>query len=158
MEVREVCRSLIYELYAAVLFTISLKCVNVVFLSSNDTNQLSSPRDKCVYYNRTTNNIFTSAYEGIPENLLLNFLGWMVGSRFHPVDKCVTHIHTSQTSGKSRPIDDQLEPQTAHFYRIKQLSDHFGPHNPLILSLISNFMCSCMAKYSGTPLYYHGFS
>lgn len=31
-----------------------------------------------MYYNRTTNNIFTSAYEGIPENLLLNFLGWMI--------------------------------------------------------------------------------
>jgi hypothetical protein len=46
-------------------------------MSSDDTNLLS-PRDKCVYYNRTTNNIFTSAYEGIPENLLLNFLGWMI--------------------------------------------------------------------------------
>jgi len=60
--------------------------VNVLFLSSNDTNLLS-PRDKCGYYNRTTNKIFTSAYEGIPENLLLNFLGWMVGNRFHSLDK-----------------------------------------------------------------------
>jgi len=59
----------------------------VLFLYSDDANLFSSPRDKCVYYNRTTNNIFTSAYEGIPENLLLNVLGWMVGSRFHPIGK-----------------------------------------------------------------------
>lgn len=37
-----------------------------------------APKDKCVYYNRTTNKIITSAYEGIPENLLLNFLGWLI--------------------------------------------------------------------------------
>ena len=37
-----------------------------------------TPRDKCVYYNRTNNKLFTSAYEGIPENLLLNILGWLV--------------------------------------------------------------------------------
>lgn len=41
-------------------------------------NDFSSPTDKCVYYNRTTNKIFISTYEGIPENLLLNFLGWMI--------------------------------------------------------------------------------
>ncbi|XP_067007803.2 calcium permeable stress-gated cation channel 1 isoform X2 [Anabrus simplex] len=35
--------------------------------------------DKCVYYNKTTNTtIITRAYEGIPENLLLNFLGWLL--------------------------------------------------------------------------------
>lgn len=56
----------------AYLFVFS-EPINVSFYSS---------RDKCVYYNRTTNNIFTSAYEGIPENLLLNFLGWMVGTFF----------------------------------------------------------------------------
>ena len=99
MEVREVCRSLIYELQTAVLFTISLKCVNVLFLSSNDTNLSSSPRDKCVYYNRTTNNIFISAYEGIPENLLLNFLGWLVRSCFHPNSKLpiLTGLSSFQT-------------------------------------------------------------
>jgi hypothetical protein len=59
----------------------------MLFLSSDPVNEFSSSRDKCVYYNRTTNNIFTSAYEGIPENLLLNFMGWMVSSRFHPVGK-----------------------------------------------------------------------
>lgn len=49
-----------------------------IYKLSDDTKLISSPRDKCVYYNRTTNKIFTSAYEGIPENLLLNFLGWMI--------------------------------------------------------------------------------
>lgn len=34
--------------------------------------------DTCVYYNRTTKKIISSIYEGIPENLLLNFLGWLV--------------------------------------------------------------------------------
>lgn len=130
----------------------------MLFPSRGDPNLFASSRDKCGYYNRTTNNIFTSAYEGIPENLLLNFLGWMVGSRFDPVDKwSVTHIHTSESSGQSRPIGYQWELQTAHFNRIKQLSDHFCPHNPLILSPISNFLC-CMAKHSGTPVYYYGFS
>lgn len=141
------------------LFTISIKRVNMLFLFSDDMDLFSSPRDKCVYYNKTTNKIFTSTYEGIPENLLLNFLGWMVSSCFHPVGKwSVTHIHTSETSGKSRSIDDQWEPQTAHFNRIKQFSDHFGPRSPLILSLISNFLCSCMAKHSGIPVYCNGFS
>jgi hypothetical protein len=52
-----------------------------VFFSSELTYEpLHTSRDKCVYYNKTTNKIITSAYEGIPENLLLNFLGWMVGS------------------------------------------------------------------------------
>lgn len=35
-------------------------------------------KEKCIYYNRTTGRIITPAYEGIPENLLLNFLGWVV--------------------------------------------------------------------------------
>ncbi|XP_075213125.1 transmembrane protein 63 isoform X2 [Lycorma delicatula] len=37
---------------------------------------LSSSKNKCLFYNRTR--IITSAYEGIPENLLLNFLGWLI--------------------------------------------------------------------------------
>jgi hypothetical protein len=45
------------------------------------------------------------------------------------------------TSCKSRPIDYQWEPQTAHFNRIKQLAGHCDPSNPLILSLISIFFC-----------------
>ncbi|KAK7863628.1 hypothetical protein R5R35_006165 [Gryllus longicercus] len=38
-----------------------------------------STSDKCVYYNKSSNTtIITRAYEGIPENLLLNFLGWLL--------------------------------------------------------------------------------
>ncbi|XP_046676490.1 calcium permeable stress-gated cation channel 1 [Homalodisca vitripennis] len=37
-----------------------------------------STKEKCIYYNRTTGRIITPAYEGIPENLLLNFLGWLM--------------------------------------------------------------------------------
>lgn len=49
------------------------------FTESELTNEaLHTSREKCVYYNKTTNKIFTSTYEGIPENLLLNFLGWMI--------------------------------------------------------------------------------
>ncbi|XP_047108351.1 calcium permeable stress-gated cation channel 1 [Schistocerca piceifrons] len=32
--------------------------------------------ESCAYYNKTTKRIITSVYEGIPENFLLNFLGW----------------------------------------------------------------------------------
>lgn len=65
------------------LFIVYLKWINVFIFSSELTKEpLYTSRDKCVYYNKTTNKIFTSAYEGIPENLLLNFLGWMVGSCF----------------------------------------------------------------------------
>ena len=81
---RKVCRRRIYELYSAVLFTVNLKCVNMLFLFGNDTNLLPT-RDECGY--SKTTNMFTSACEGIPENLLLNVLGWMVGNRSHPVGK-----------------------------------------------------------------------
>ncbi|XP_059482443.1 CSC1-like protein 2 isoform X2 [Neocloeon triangulifer] len=36
------------------------------------------PADKCGYYRNNHTRIFTSVYEGIPENLLLNFLCWLV--------------------------------------------------------------------------------
>lgn len=35
-------------------------------------------REKCNYYNRTRNRLLITAYEGIPENLLLNLLGCLV--------------------------------------------------------------------------------
>jgi len=35
-------------------------------------------RDKCNYYNRTRNRLLITAYEGIPETLLLNALGCVV--------------------------------------------------------------------------------
>lgn len=35
-------------------------------------------RDKCNYYNRTRNRLLITAYEGIPETLLLNVLGCVV--------------------------------------------------------------------------------
>ena len=74
-----------YELYTAVLFTVSLKCVNVLFFFSSNGTNLLPPRDECGY--SKTTKIFISACEGIPENLLLNILGWMVGNRSHPVGK-----------------------------------------------------------------------
>lgn len=53
------------------------------FLNFNEHNKLLgniSTKEKCIYYNRTTGRIITPAYEGIPENLLLNFLGWIVST------------------------------------------------------------------------------
>ncbi|XP_022189057.1 calcium permeable stress-gated cation channel 1 [Nilaparvata lugens] len=44
----------------------------------NHTRLFHQSNDRCIYYNRTTNKIITPAYEGIPENLLLNFLGWLI--------------------------------------------------------------------------------
>lgn len=35
-------------------------------------------REKCNYYNRTRNRLLITAYEGIPENLLLNSMGCLV--------------------------------------------------------------------------------
>lgn len=35
-------------------------------------------KEKCNYYNRTRNRLLITAYEGIPENLLLNALGCLV--------------------------------------------------------------------------------
>lgn len=47
--------------------------------NNHDYSPLNRPsKEKCVYYNRTTNKIITPVYEGIPENLLLNFLGWLM--------------------------------------------------------------------------------
>lgn len=44
------------------------------------TNEMMNgpERDKCNYYNRTRNRLLITAYEGIPENLLLNVLGCLV--------------------------------------------------------------------------------
>lgn len=35
-------------------------------------------KEKCNYYNRTRNRLLITAYEGIPENLLLNAMGCLV--------------------------------------------------------------------------------
>lgn len=53
---------------------------NSIFSSFYSVND--GEKEKCTYYNKTSKRIITSAYEGIPENLLLNFLGWLV---------CITH-------------------------------------------------------------------
>lgn len=46
---------------------------------NNILHDFSSPsREKCNYYNRTRNRLLITAYEGIPENLLLNALGCLV--------------------------------------------------------------------------------
>ncbi|XP_050531559.1 calcium permeable stress-gated cation channel 1 isoform X2 [Daktulosphaira vitifoliae] len=42
---------------------------------SNTHYFTGSARDKCNYFNRTRNRLLITAYEGIPENLLLNALG-----------------------------------------------------------------------------------
>lgn len=54
--------------------------MSVFALYNNDGySPLNRPsKEKCIYYNRTTNKIITPVYEGIPENLLLNFLGWLM--------------------------------------------------------------------------------
>ncbi|VVC30694.1 10TM putative phosphate transporter, cytosolic domain,Calcium-dependent channel, 7TM region, putative [Cinara cedri] len=45
----------------------------------NVTNSMNLPdREKCNYYNRTRNRLLITAYEGIPENLLLNVLGCLI--------------------------------------------------------------------------------
>lgn len=49
----------------------------------DDTNSMNDmmngpDREKCNYYNRTRNRLLITAYEGIPENLLLNALGCLV--------------------------------------------------------------------------------
>ncbi|KAI5736401.1 hypothetical protein M8J76_002862 [Diaphorina citri] len=36
------------------------------------------PKEKCAYFNKTTANIFITAYEGIPQNLLLNVIAWLL--------------------------------------------------------------------------------
>lgn len=46
--------------------------------TSMDDNKIAPPQSKCVYHNRTNPLVFDVAYEGIPENLLLNSIGWMV--------------------------------------------------------------------------------
>lgn len=48
-------------------------------------HELNGPaREKCNYYNRTRNRLLITAYEGIPENLLLNVLGCLVS-----IVKCI---------------------------------------------------------------------
>lgn len=49
------------------------------------TNEMMNgpERDKCNYYNRTRNRLLITAYEGIPENLLLNALGCLVSINNH---------------------------------------------------------------------------
>jgi len=37
-------------------------------------------KDKCIYYNTTNNKFLIDAYEGIPQNLLLNFIAWLVSN------------------------------------------------------------------------------
>lgn len=37
-----------------------------------------APDGKCVYFNGTHGKILLDVYEGIPENLILNFIGWLV--------------------------------------------------------------------------------
>lgn len=45
---------------------------------SNDLSVIIPAKEKCNYYNRTRNRLLITAYEGIPENLLLNVLGCLV--------------------------------------------------------------------------------
>lgn len=56
---------------------------------SSSNNNIS-----CVLYNRhrraNSTLIFTPTYEGIPENLLLNFLGWLVSMLSYTLDE---HFH-----------------------------------------------------------------
>lgn len=49
-------------------------------MGDNMYREFNSPTDKekCNYYNRTRNRLLITAYEGIPENLLLNALGCLV--------------------------------------------------------------------------------
>jgi hypothetical protein len=47
-----------------------------------DDSRIYSPEEKCIYYHNNHTRIFTSVYEGIPENLLLNFMGWLVSIIF----------------------------------------------------------------------------
>jgi len=47
---------------------------------NDNTHDFNGPaaREKCNYYNRTRNRLLITAYEGIPENLLLNAVGCLV--------------------------------------------------------------------------------
>lgn len=50
-------------------------------------------KDKCNYYNRTKNRLLITAYEGIPENLLLNVLGCLVSINRHVIYKYISILH-----------------------------------------------------------------
>lgn len=45
--------------------------------TSNDFNN-STTKEKCNFYVRNRNRLLITAYEGIPENLLLNLIGCLV--------------------------------------------------------------------------------
>lgn len=48
-------------------------------MDNNIFHEFNGPaKDKCNYYNRTRNRLLITAYEGIPETLLLNALGCVV--------------------------------------------------------------------------------
>lgn len=47
-------------------------------ITSNEYINSTPAKEKCNYYNRTRNRLLITAYEGIPENLLLNVLGCLV--------------------------------------------------------------------------------
>lgn len=46
------------------------------FLDGLDIRE--SNHDNCVYYNSTNHKIILDTYEGIPQNLILNFIAWLV--------------------------------------------------------------------------------
>jgi hypothetical protein len=52
-------------------------------MDNNIFHEFNGPsKDKCNYYNRTRNRLLITAYEGIPETLLLNALGCVVTLSF----------------------------------------------------------------------------
>lgn len=53
-------------------------------MNDNVSHDFNSPaaREKCNYYNRTRNRLLITAYEGIPENLLLNVIGCFVSVNY----------------------------------------------------------------------------
>lgn len=50
------------------------------FLNMADNRIATPEKNKCIdaYYNRTGPLFLGTVYEGIPENLILNFIGWIV--------------------------------------------------------------------------------
>jgi len=58
-----------------------------------DESRIYSPEEKCIYYHNNHTRIFTSVYEGIPENLLLNFMGWLVSKIFNCFERFLIEIY-----------------------------------------------------------------
>lgn len=58
-----------------------MKSHSRLLLFDQTKNESVPPDGKCIYYNATNPKLILDAYEGIPQTLILNLIGWVVSTR-----------------------------------------------------------------------------